>query len=74
VAERASQVLAARYAVVMTQWQGDVTGSFRRQLRALHDLCVSVTHLRRRDQAGARLELARDQRDWQLDLAAIKEG
>ena len=49
----------------MTQWQGDVTGSFRRQLHALHDLCVSVTHLRRREQADARLELTRDQLDWQ---------
>ena len=48
-------------------WSAD---GFRRQLRALRHLCHGGVQLRGREQAEARLEFAREQLDWQLELAA----
>ena len=62
--------VAARYAVMLRDWNGQVSDGFRRQLRALRNLCHGVVRLRGREQAAARLEFARDPLDWQLDLAA----
>lgn len=57
-------VLAVRYALALAEWDGQVTGKFRRKLRLLHGLCRHVTQLRRGDHAGTRLDLAQERLDW----------
>ena len=63
--------LAARYAVMLRCWNGNVTDGFRHQLRALRNLCHGVVRLRGREQAEARLEFAHTQWDWQLEQLGI---
>ena len=57
---------------MLRAWNGQVTDGFHRQLRGLRHLCQGIVSLRGREQAEARLEFARDQLDWQLDLAAFQ--
>jgi len=53
-------VLAARYAVVLAGWDGEVTEEFRRKLRALRGLCQDIVELGRGNHSGARLNLERE--------------
>jgi hypothetical protein len=54
-------VLAARYAVALAGWSGEVTDEFRRKLSLLHGLCQDIVELRRGDHSGARLNLEQEQ-------------
>jgi hypothetical protein len=53
-------VLAARYAKVLSGWDGKVTEEFSTQLRALRSMCLDVAELRRGDHNRERVELERD--------------
>jgi hypothetical protein len=53
-------VLAARYAVALAGWDGEVTEEFRRKLRVLRGLCRDIVELRRGDHSGARLNLEQE--------------
>jgi hypothetical protein len=52
--------MAARYAVALTVWDGEVTEEFRRKLRVLRGLCRDIVELRRGDHGGARLNLEQE--------------
>ncbi|MCW5553183.1 MAG: hypothetical protein KIS67_13615 [Verrucomicrobiae bacterium] len=53
-------VLAARYAAALGGWNGELSESFRRQLRTLRGLCQDIVELRRGDHSGARLQMERE--------------
>lgn len=53
-------ILAARYAALVSQWNGDATDEFRNKLRALRELCQDIVNLRRGDHSGARLFLEQE--------------
>lgn len=48
-------ILAARYAALVANWNGEATDEFRAKLRALRELCQDIVNLRRGDHSGARL-------------------
>ena len=50
-------VLAVRYASALAGWNGELTETFRKKLRALRGLCQVIVELRRGDHSGARLEM-----------------
>jgi hypothetical protein len=52
--------LAARYATALAGWNGEVTGEFGGQLRALRCLCEDIVELRRGDHSAARLQIERE--------------
>jgi hypothetical protein len=52
--------MAARYPAALAGWDGEVTGKFRRKLRALRGLCRDIVELRRGDHSGARLNLEQE--------------
>ena len=52
--------MAARYAVALAGWDGEVTEKFRRKLRVLRGLCRDIVELRRGDHSGARLNLEQE--------------
>ena len=53
-------VLAARYAVALSGWNGEADESFRRKLRVLRGLCQDIVELRRGDHSGARLKMEQE--------------
>ena len=53
-------VLAARYAVALAGWNGEVTEEFGGKLRTLRSLCQDIVELRRGDHSGARLNMERE--------------
>ncbi len=53
-------VLAARYASALAGWDGELSETLRRQLRALRGLCQDIVELRRGDHGGARLQMERE--------------
>jgi hypothetical protein len=53
-------VLAARYAKVLSGWDGKVTEEFSTQLRALRSMCLDVAELRRGDHSRERVVLEQD--------------
>jgi hypothetical protein len=53
-------VLAARYAVLLAGWNGQVTDEFRRKLRVTHVLCQDVVELCRSGHSGARLKMEQE--------------
>jgi hypothetical protein len=61
LADRLGTVLAARYAAVLADWNGELTDKSRRQLRLLRGLCQEITCLRRADHSGGRLALQQQQ-------------
>jgi hypothetical protein len=50
-------VLAARYAKVLSGWDGRVTEEFSTQLRAMRSMCLDVAELRRGDHGRERVAL-----------------
>jgi hypothetical protein len=56
-------VLAARYAVLLRSWPGDVNDEIRGQFKMLHGLCAHIVELRRSDQSGNRLALERERQE-----------
>jgi hypothetical protein len=48
-------ILAARYAALVANWNGEAADEFRAKLRALRELCQDIVNLRRGDHSGARL-------------------
>ena len=50
-------VLAARYAVALSGWNGEADEAFRKKLRVLRGLCQDIVELRRGDHSGARLQM-----------------
>jgi hypothetical protein len=57
LADHLATVLAARYAKLVSGWNGEMDDSFRRQLRALRLLCQDIGELRRGDHLAERLRL-----------------
>jgi len=53
-------VLAARYAVALSGWDGEADEAFRRKLRVLRGLCQDIVELRRGDHSGARLAMEQE--------------
>ena len=53
-------MLAARYAVALAGWDGEVTEEFRRKLRVLRGLCQDIVELRRGDHSGARRNMEQE--------------
>ena len=53
-------VLAARYALALAGWNGEVNEDFRGKLRTLRGLCQDIVELRRGDHSGARLQMERE--------------
>lgn len=55
-----SVVLSARYAALVSGWNGEMDDAFRRQTRALRALCQDIVELRRGDHCAERLRLDLD--------------
>jgi hypothetical protein len=62
MAEHLGTVLAARYAQLLTGWNGEVDEAFRTKLRGLQLLCHNITLMRREDMRSVRLELEKHKR------------
>ena len=62
MAEHLGTVLAARYAQLLTGWNGEVDEAFRTKLRGLQLLCHNITLMRREDVRSVRLELEKHKR------------
>jgi hypothetical protein len=60
LADHLAVVLAARYAKLVSGWDGEMDDGFRRQARALRTLCQDIVELRRGDHNAARLRLDLD--------------
>ena len=54
-------VLAARYAAVLSGWNGEPDEPFQRKLRVLRSLCQDIAVLRRGDHHSARVKLKQEQ-------------
>ena len=50
-------VLSARYAALVSGWNGEMNIEFRREVRALHMLCQDIVELRRGDHNEGQLRL-----------------
>lgn len=61
-------LLTARYARLMSGWDGEVTDDFRRKLRAMRTMSQDIVELRRGDHSAARLQIEQDRlkeaQDW----------
>lgn len=60
LADHLSVVLSARYAALVSGWDGEMNDAFRRQTRALRALCQDIVELRRGDHCAERLRLDLD--------------
>jgi hypothetical protein len=60
-------VLAARYAALLSGWDGEVTEKFRCKLRVLRSLCRDIVELRRSDHSGARVNMERQRLDRETE-------
>jgi len=57
LADHLATVLSARYAVLVSGWNGEMDDAFRRKARALRTLCQDIVELRRGDHFAERLRL-----------------
>lgn len=60
LADHLAMVLSARYAALVSGWNGEMDDAFRRQTRALRALCQDIVELRRGDHCAERLRLDLD--------------
>lgn len=60
LADHLAVVLSARYAALVSGWDGEMDDAFRRQTRALRALCQDIVELRRGDHCAERLRLDLD--------------
>ena len=60
LADHLAVVLTARYAKLVSGWNGEMDDGFRRQVRALRMLCQDVVELRRGDHSASRLRIERE--------------
>jgi hypothetical protein len=60
LADHLAVVLSARYAALVSGWNGEMNDAFRRQTRALRALCQDIVELRRGDHCAERLRLDLD--------------
>jgi hypothetical protein len=64
-------ILVARYAGLMSGWDGEADDEFKRKLRALRSVSQDVVELRRGDHSAARLKLEQEQlkekQEWSED-------
>jgi hypothetical protein len=60
LADHLSVVLSARYAALVSGWNGEMDDEFRRKVRALRTLCQDIAELRRGDHTAERLRLDLD--------------
>jgi hypothetical protein len=67
LSDHLATVLAARYAALLSGWDGEVTEAFTRQLRLLKGLCRDIVELRRSDQRDARLKLEAERQGWERE-------
>lgn len=58
--DQLATVLAARYAALVSGWNGVADDAFRRKAGALRTLCREVVELRRGDHSGARLKMEQE--------------
>ncbi len=61
LADHLAMTLVARYAGLMSGWDGEANDEFRRKLRALRSLSQDIVELRRGDHSAAQLKLEQDQ-------------
>jgi hypothetical protein len=61
LADHLAMTLTARYAGLMSGWNGEASDEFRRKLRALRSLSQDIVELRRGDHSAARLKLEQEQ-------------
>lgn len=83
LANHLAVVLSARYAKLVSGWNGEMDDEFRRKARGLRLLCQDIVELRRGDHNAERLRLdlekfadvkqAEDQRAFDLLAAEIKQ-
>jgi hypothetical protein len=57
LADHLATVLSARYAALVSGWNGELDDEFKRKLRALRTLCQDIVELRRGDHFAERLRL-----------------
>src|SRR6185369_4000585 len=57
LANHLAVVLSARYAALVSGWNGEMDDEFRRKVRALRTLCQDIVELRRGDHCAERLRL-----------------
>lgn len=57
LADHLATVLSARYAALVSGWNGETDDAFRRKSRALRTLCQDIVELRRGDHFAERLRL-----------------
>lgn len=60
LADHLAVVLSARYAALVSEWDGEMDDAFRRKARALRTLCQDIAELRRGDHTAERLRLDLD--------------
>ena len=60
LADHLAVVLTARYAKLVSGWNGEMDDAFRRRVRALRMLCQDVVELRRGDHSASRLRMERE--------------
>jgi hypothetical protein len=60
LANHLATVLSARYAVLVSGWNGEMDDEFRRKSRALRTICQDIVELRRGDHCAARLRFDLD--------------
>ena len=60
LADQLAVVLSARYAALVSGWEGEMDDEFRRKARALRTLCQDIVELRRDDHCAGRLRLDLD--------------
>jgi hypothetical protein len=56
-------VLAGRYASALAGWNGEVTETFRRKLRALRGLCQDIAELQRGHHSAEHLKIEKERLD-----------
>ena len=61
LADHLAMTLTARYAGMLSGWDGETNDEFRRKLRALRSLSQDIVELRRGDHSAARLKLEQEQ-------------
>jgi hypothetical protein len=61
LADHLAMTLVARYAGLMSGWDGEANDEFKRKLRALKSLSQDIVELRRGDHSAARLKLEQEQ-------------
>lgn len=60
LSDHLATVLSARYAALVSGWNGEMDDEFRRKTRALRMLCQDIVELRRGDHCAERLRLDLD--------------